>query len=124
MGYPGASLVQKSLRARRVAVVLIAVMVIIIATPLGLTSVQIAHDNLAESRAAQATKVWIDGTDYRYVSAEAKEGTMRIVVVGSGALPAEEALRDSLAGRLYGMDVQMEILPSESLEFDTDSGTG
>ena len=120
MGYPGASLVQKSVRARRVAIVLIIVMVIVVATPLGITSAQISRDNAAESRAAQATRAWIEGTEYRFVSAQAKDGVVGIVVVGKGSLPPEESLRQSLAGQLYGKEVEMEILPSESLEFDTD----
>ena len=120
MGYPGVSLVQKSARARRAAIVLIIVMVIVVATPLGITSAQISRDNAAESRAAQATRAWIEDTEYRFVSAQAKDGIVGIVVVGRGTLPPEESLRQSLAGQLYGMEVEMEILPSESLEFDTD----
>ena len=120
MGYPGVSLVQKSVRARRVAIVLIIVMVIVVATPLGITSAQVSRDNAAESRAAQATRAWIEGTEYRFVSAQARDGIVGIVVVGKGSLPPEESLRQSLAGQLYGKEVEMEILPSESLKFDTD----
>ncbi len=124
MGYPGASFIQKSLRSRRLAVALIIVMVLLIAAPLTVTSVQIARENLAESRAAQATRAWVEGTEYSYVSVQAKDGTVRIVIVGQGELPSQESLQDSLTGRLYGMEVKMQILPSNNLDFDTDAGTG
>ena len=120
MGYPGVSLVQKSVRARRVAIVLIIVMVIVVATPLGVTSAQVSRDNTAESRAAQATNL-----DRRYrVSFRLRPGEgwngERSWSWAREALPPEESLTQSLAGRLYGMEVEMEILPSETLEFDTD----
>jgi uncharacterized hydrophobic protein (TIGR00271 family) len=119
LGYPGAALITKSLRARRIAIALVIIMVLVIATPLAITSNQIYRDNAAESRAADATKAWIEDSEYRYVSVTAKDEVVTVVVVGEGALPPEEELRGQLMGRLYDMKVRVEALPSQSFEFET-----
>ena len=119
MGYPGAALITKSLRARRIAIALVIIMVLVVATPLAITSNQIFRDNVAESRTSEATRSWIEDSGYRYVSTVAKEGVVTVVVIGEGALPPEEDLREELRGRLYGMKVRVEALPSQSFEFQT-----
>jgi uncharacterized hydrophobic protein (TIGR00271 family) len=119
LGYPRASLVAKSMRSRRVAIALIVIMVVLIAIPLTITSRQVTQDNLAASRAAEATKTWVEGTDYRYVSVDVRESTVNIVITGNGSLPPQQVLEDSLAGQLYGMDVQVHAVPSQTLDFAT-----
>jgi uncharacterized hydrophobic protein (TIGR00271 family) len=124
MKYPYASLAPKSVRGRRVAIVLVVVMVILIAIPLGLTTRQVAQTNLAESRAATATKAWLEGSNYEYVSAQVARQALEIVVTGTGDLPPEQELENSLAGRLYGLKVQVRAVPSERLEFDSSPSGG
>jgi uncharacterized hydrophobic protein (TIGR00271 family) len=124
MGFPGASLVQKSMRGKRAAVLLIVIMVVIIAVPLGLTTRQVAQATTAESRAAAATETWLQGSGYRYVSAQVNEQTVNIVVTGNGPLPAEQELQNSLQGQLYGMSVQVHAVPSETLDFQTTASGG
>ncbi len=124
MGYPGVSLAPKSSGSRRLAIALIIVMVILIAIPLGLTGRGVAQASLAESRAADATKAWIAGTGYKYVSTRVEEQLLNIVITGTGALPSQQALEQSLAGRLYGMKVQVHAVPSQSLEFQTAASGG
>ncbi len=119
MGYPGASMVQKSPRGRRLAVAIIVVMVVLVAVPLGLTSREVAQNNTAESRAAEATEAWVAGTEYQYVSAQVREQVVYIVVTGKGVLPPEQTLQDDLAGQLYGMPVQVHAIPSDNFEFQT-----
>jgi uncharacterized hydrophobic protein (TIGR00271 family) len=119
MGYPRASVIHKALRGQRVAVAVIALMVVLIAVPLTLTTREAAQTNTAESHAEAATKAWVTGTGYQYVSAQVKQGVMYIVVTGTGALPQEQTLQASLDGQLYGMPVQVHSIPSESFEFQT-----
>ncbi len=124
MGYPGASLVPKSLRGRRVGVAVIVVMVIIIAVPLGISSRSLARDVTAENRVSEATKTWLEGSDYRYVSATTRDGVVSVVITGQGELPPQQDLEDSLNGQIYGMTVKLDTVPSEHLEFDTASSGG
>jgi uncharacterized hydrophobic protein (TIGR00271 family) len=124
MGYPGVSMVPKSMRSRRVAIALIAVMIILIAIPLGLTGRGVAEATIAENRAAQATKAWIAGTGYKYVSTQVGNQTVNILITGSGDLPPQQSLEQSLAGQLFGKKVQVNALPSQSLEFETTASGG
>jgi uncharacterized hydrophobic protein (TIGR00271 family) len=124
MGYPGASLVPKSLRGRRVGVAVIVAMVIIIAVPLGISSRSLARDVTAENRVAEATKTWLEGSDYRYVSATTRDGVVSVVITGQGELPPRQDLEESLNGQIYGMTVKLDTVPSEHLEFDTASSGG
>ncbi len=70
MGYPGVSMVPKSIRGRRVAVALIVRHGHPDRHPPGAHRRGVGRGNLAESRAAQATKAWVAGTGYKYVSAQ------------------------------------------------------
>ena len=124
MGYPGASLVPKSLRGRRVGVAVIVAMVIIIAVPLGISSRSLARDVTAENRVAEATKTWLEGSDYRYVSATTRDRVVSVVITGQGELPPQQDLEDSLNGQIYGMTVKLDTVPSQHLEFDTASSGG
>jgi uncharacterized membrane protein len=119
MGYPGASLVPKSLRGRRVGVAVIVAMVIIIAIPLGISSRGVARDTAAENHVAEATKTWLEGSGYRYVSATARDRVVSVVITGQGELPPMQQLESSLDGQIYGMAVRLDTVPSERVEFDT-----
>ena len=65
------------------------------------------------------TKAWIEKSDHEYVSATAKDEVVTVVIVCEGTLPPEEELSADLAGRLYGMKVRVEALPSQSFQFES-----
>jgi uncharacterized hydrophobic protein (TIGR00271 family) len=119
MGYPRAVLASSTPRIRRAAVVVVVVMVILIMVPLGLSSLKVITSNNAEERAAEATKTWLQDSDFRFISATAAEQRVDVVVAGSGELPPEENLVSSLKGKLYGLAVHVEAIPSTSIEFAT-----
>jgi uncharacterized hydrophobic protein (TIGR00271 family) len=118
MGFPRVATANQSAGARRAAVVMVVVLVAAIAVPLGVSSYQVAVASLAESRATDATKAWVRGTGYRYVSAST-DGEMRIVVAGSGTLPPVSQLKQALAGKLFGMPVSVEAVPEQRESFTT-----
>jgi uncharacterized hydrophobic protein (TIGR00271 family) len=122
MGFPQVSMVPKSKRSRRMAVALTVAMVIVVAVPLAFQSRAVAQNITAESRAADATKTWLTGTKYRYVSAAVREGAVNIVITGHGDLPPQQSLQDSLAGQLFGLKVHVDALPSQEVEFETALG--
>ena len=49
---------------------------------------------------------------------------MTIVITGQGELPPQQELEGSSAGRLYGMTVKLNTVPSEHVEFETASSGG
>lgn len=122
MGYSRTSLAPQSSAGRRFAIALILGMVILVAIPLGFQSRAVARSMSAESRAADATRAWVAGTQYEYRSARASQDMMTITVVGTGALPPQQTLRDSLAGRLDGMTVHVDAVPAQTMEFETSGG--
>jgi uncharacterized hydrophobic protein (TIGR00271 family) len=119
MGYPQASLVQQSVRARRTAVVIVVVMVILIAIPLGATTYQVYKNASAEGTVASSVATWIEGSGYRYVSASADGATIDVVIVGEGPVPPGKELEDLVADRVFGMKVHVEALPSQTVDFTT-----
>lgn len=76
-------------------------MVIVVASPLATTSYGVYKDNVAQDRAASATKQWLQGSGYRYVSAQVQQNaTLRVVATGGGTLPGKDVLRALLAGHV------------------------
>jgi uncharacterized membrane protein len=118
MGYPDAAMASKSQGARRGAIALVIVLVCAIAIPLAATSFQTVVTNLAEQRAAEATRAWVNGSGYRLVSVSA-EDQVSIVVAGSGQLPSVAALKSALEGRLFGKTVALDAVPQLSETFST-----
>jgi uncharacterized hydrophobic protein (TIGR00271 family) len=119
MGYPQASLAAKSLRARRVAIVIVVTMIVLISLPLAATTYQVYQSASAEGAVAGAVNTWIEGSGYRYVSTSADGQTVDAVIVGEGPLPPEQDLKDLVGDRVFGMGVHVEALPSQTVDFST-----
>jgi hypothetical protein len=124
MRYPQISPVHKSLQSQRVAVALTVLMIVVIAVPLGITGRSISRENGAESVAAQATRDWVQGTGYQFVSATSTGQKVTIVVAGQGPLPPQQQLRDLVSGKLSGMPVEAEIVPTRTLNFPSTPTAG
>jgi uncharacterized hydrophobic protein (TIGR00271 family) len=121
MGYPKAALGTSSRKVKGAAIAIVVVMVLIIALPLGVTSARVLIRSAAEQRVTEATKAWIDGSDYRFVStAPSDDGGIDVVVAGSGDLPSEDELASTLKGQVYGLAVHVAVLPSTSIDLKTE----
>jgi uncharacterized hydrophobic protein (TIGR00271 family) len=120
MGYPAAALEGSSPRFKHAAIAIVVLMIALIATPLGYTSYGVLSRSFAETTVANATKSWLEGSDYRFVSATADDEHVGVVIVGSGALPAQDALTSALKGELRGLAVKIEVVPSMLIEFETE----
>jgi len=119
LGFPRAALEGQSHRSRITALVLVTVFTIAILVPLGTTSYTVITDSLAEQRASDATQRWLEGTEYRFVSAKAGDD-VQVVVAGNGTLPPLATLSKSLQGRLFGMPVTLEVVPQTRETFKTE----
>ncbi len=118
MGYPRVALVRAPIKRKRIAVVVAVAMLLVIAVPLGFQSFKVWLYSSSEAAAADATKQWVKGSGYEFVSAKAGE-SLDIVIVGSGRLPAQDDLKAALDGKVYGLQVRVEVLGSQRLEFGT-----
>jgi len=119
MGYPTAALHNSSPRIKRAAVAVVVVMIIVVAVPLGYQSFSTIRRSFAENKVAESTQTWLEGSDYRYVSAKADDDTVEVIITGSGEIPSEEMLVAELKGELLGLAVEIEALPSTTISFET-----
>jgi uncharacterized membrane protein len=119
MGFPQAALEGRTPRVKRAAIAVVVVMVFVIAAPLAYSSAKVIISNNAENRTAEATKVWLAGSGYRFVSVSSDDGRVSVLVRGSGKLPAQDALATALRGQLYGRAVHVDAVPSIMLDFAT-----
>jgi uncharacterized hydrophobic protein (TIGR00271 family) len=118
MGFPNAALENQSRTARWTAIAIVALLALAIVVPLASQSYRVVSANLAETRTTEAAQVWLKGSGYRVVSAKA-DGTVQLVVAGSGRLPSPEALRTALRGRLFGMQLDLNAMPEQRSRLDT-----
>ena len=123
MGYPAAYHAERSRRAKATAITIAAVMGLVIVAPLAYTSLLSIATNFAESRSTDAVTQWLKGSDYRLASVDVSEGRVRVVIAGQGQVPMQQKLQDALRGRLFGMPVDLEIVPETRSTFET-TGSG
>ena len=119
MGFPKASLQGSTPRIKHAAIAIVVMMIVLVSVPLAYTSYKVVRSNLAETRAADATERWVRGSDYRLVSSKADDARVNVVITGSGRLPSSEFLSSELSGRLLGLAVHVDVLPSTSVDFET-----
>ena len=118
MGFPTAALEGSSRRAKRLAVAVVVAMILLVIVPLGLSSLKVILQSTVEQRTTEATKTWLEGSDYRFVSVNVDEGRVNLVVSGSGQLPPKAALELALKGRVYNLPVRVEAVPSMAVDLN------
>jgi uncharacterized hydrophobic protein (TIGR00271 family) len=124
MGYPRAYHAEKSRRAKVTAIAIALVLGLIIVFPLAVTSVLSIATNFAQTRSTDAAKQWLKGSDYRLASVDVSDGRVRIVIAGSGQVPMQQKLQDALRGRLFGMPIDLEVVPTTRITIDTNASGG
>jgi len=126
MRFPDAALAGKPSTARRRAVVIALVALVLLAVPLSYTSAEIVSANVIKARVNEATAEWLEGTEYRVVSVETeREGEVDLVIIGQGDPPPVSELEEALSGRLLRRTLRLEVLPTSEYLLDTrGEGTG
>jgi uncharacterized hydrophobic protein (TIGR00271 family) len=119
MGYPKAYYATHSRGSKRTTLAFAFGLLALILIPLSASSYKYIQGSLIERRAADATRSWMAGSDYRLVSVSAGSEEVRVVIAGAGNLPSEEVLQKALRGRLFKLPVTMEIVPQTKTRFKT-----
>jgi uncharacterized hydrophobic protein (TIGR00271 family) len=121
MGYPQAAFVGKSRRSKRVALALVVLMFVVILAPLGVQSHTTWLDRTATGITADATETWLEGSGYSLVSVKVDDAksALDVVISGSGTIPPVAELEKALSGRVFGLDVLLQAVPTEKLQFTT-----
>ena len=99
--------------ARRGAFVLIALGILLVAIPLGATSIRFFEDNLVKRETIQLAREWMQGTSYVIDRVRVAGDQVNLVIYGSGDRPALSELGDRLSASLdEPVDINLVIVPS------------
>jgi uncharacterized hydrophobic protein (TIGR00271 family) len=120
MRFPDAALAGRPSKARRRAIALALLALMIVSVPLALTSMNIVSSNIIKSRVNEASADWLEGTDFRVVSVQTeRSGEVDLVIIGQGEPPHVPDLEAALAGRLLDRTLRLEVLPASAYVLDT-----
>lgn len=104
-------------RARRRAVVIAFVALLIIVIPLSLSSYHLIVTNKISARAYALGQEWLDGSGYRLmtVDAETADGTVNLLLLGNGDLPPLDKFQEQGHDLLFGRNIRVKIVESQTL---------
>lgn len=120
MRFPDAALAGRPSKARRRAIAVALMMLVLLAIPLSFTSASIISSNIIKARVNEATSEWLEGTGYRVVSVETeRDGEVDLVIIGQGDPPQVSDLEAGLKGRLLSRTLRLEVLPAREYLLDT-----
>lgn len=112
-GFSGAAIRTLSDRSRRGAIALLVALTAVIMVPLGTGSYGVIADTVAQGQVAAAVDSWLEGSEFRVVSADSADEEVRVVVTGPGELPDTAELEEALAEQLDGRSLIIESVPQE-----------
>lgn len=122
MGFGKASLGAKSGNSRRVAISVIVIGTIIIATSLGFETYSTTCTENLRRDAKEVAERWLAGTDYEIDYVEADIGEVHISISGNGERPDFEEYVFMLESFAPNVDVRMRVNPEERIEGRTGGG--
>jgi uncharacterized hydrophobic protein (TIGR00271 family) len=121
MGFPRAALSPFDAGARRRAVAIALAAGLLIVFPLSLTSYHLVVANKIATRSYDLGQQWLEGSTYRLMSvdAEATDGTVTFLVLGDGELPPLETLEARARGVLFGRNIRVKVVRSNTFDLGT-----
>lgn len=123
MGFQQAAMSPCDLRARRRAVAIAFVALLIIIIPLSVTSYHLIVTNKISAQAYALGQEWLDGSGYRLMSvdAETADGTVNLLLLGEGDLPPQNKLEERARDLLFGRTIRVKVVESQTLYIGTQS---
>lgn len=102
---------------RRNAMVVIATLLLVVAAPLTLSTLEIARDTSREIGARDASETWAKATGWRLATVTTREGKVVVRFEGSLPIPSTDSLRiDLMDNGVDPADVQVELLPLATVD--------
>lgn len=116
LGFRRAALSSLDAQARRQALVLAFVALVLIMIPLSITSHRLIVTSKIAARTDALVQEWLRDSGYRLLSLEADtaDGSVQLVLAGSGDLPPRAALERRVLPVLAGRPLQVKVLPGDS----------
>lgn len=123
MGFRQAALSPFDVRARQRAVVIALVALLLIVIPLSVSSYHLIVTNKIGARTYALGQEWLDGSGYKLISVDAEtvDGTVNLLLLGSGDLPPLKKLEETTSGFLFGRTIRVKVIESQTLYVDTQS---
>ena len=116
MGFRQVALSPFDPRARRRAVLVAVIALLIIAIPL--TSHRLIISNKIAARTDALAQDWPQGSGYQLMSvdAETADGSVNLLLVGEGDLPSLQQLQERARGVLFGRTLRLKVLESRTFD--------
>ena len=116
MGFRQVALSPFDPRARRRAVLVAVIALLIIAIPL--TSHRLIISNKIAARTDALAQDWLQGSGYQLMSvdAETADGSVNLLLVGEGDLPSLQQLQERARGVLFGRTLRLKVLESRTFD--------
>jgi uncharacterized membrane protein len=116
MGFRQAALTPFDPRARRRALAIATVAIVLISIPLALTSHRLILSSTLSVRTTALAEDWLRDSGYRLLSVEAEtaDGSVNLLLAGTGVLPRLSQLEARIRPLLLGRSLVVKVFHSES----------
>jgi uncharacterized membrane protein len=119
LGLNSASMKGLTREARRGAFILIAFAILMVAFPLGSTSIRFFEDNIVKQETIQLAQDWMGGSGYEINQVRVAGNRVNLVIYGSGDRPDLSELGDRLSASLdKPVDINLVIVPSRQESYE------
>lgn len=121
MGYSRVTLLEKSSNAQRNGIILVLISLIVIAVPLGYNGYNVFTDNSVTQTMNDASAKWLEGSGYELqsINVQSPNNTVTVKIIGNGPLPSVKKLQDQVKGKIYGKNIKLEVVYSDTYVLKT-----
>jgi uncharacterized hydrophobic protein (TIGR00271 family) len=123
MGFRQAATSPFDPRARRRAVAIAFVALMLIVIPLSVSSYHLIVTKKISTQAYTLGQEWLKGSGYRLmtVDAETADGTVNLLLLGDGELPPLDRFQEQARDLLFGRTIRVKVVESQTLYIGTQS---
>ena len=116
MGFSNATVLKRSLNAKRNGIAIVLISVVFVTLPLGYTGYNIFVDNSITQTVNEASVTWLSGSGYDLVSVDAQTQDNAVIVriIGNGKLPPLEKLQEMVKGKINGRTIKIDVVYSNT----------
>jgi uncharacterized membrane protein len=121
MGYSRVTILEKSSHAKRNGLIIVLISLIVITVPLGYNGYNVVTDNSITQTVNNASAEWLEGSGYELQSINilSTNNTVVVKIIGNGPLPPIEKLQEQVKGKIYGKNIKLEVVYSDTYLLDT-----
>lgn len=121
MGYSRVTILEKSSHAKRNGLIIVLISLIVITVPLGYNGYNVVTDNSITQTVNNASAEWLEGSGYELQSINilSSNNTVVVKIIGNGPLPPIEKLQEQVKGKIYGKNIRLEVVYSDTYLLNT-----